>query len=194
MKLKMIVTIGALALLGAVTNINAQSTPPSSSGSAWDFFNNTPMTNVSVAAYGTFMPTQHGQEAQAGGGALLLYDLLPGSAVEMKSGIGIDYLGALQIVSANVSFQLPTHPLARWIHSDWGQRFTATPFTITALGVTWGANNDTAPTSAIGAGLSTTVVGRWSVFGAWVNRQNASGASGNSYNFGISHPLGWLHK
>lgn len=62
------------------------------------------LTNFAIAPYFTYAPKA---PTKYGGGALLIYNVNNNIGAAM----GIDWLGSFSMISGNVTFKVPTHPL-----------------------------------------------------------------------------------
>lgn len=68
------------------------------------------VTNIAVNPYATYAPKS--PHAKIGGGIFTVVNLNPQStSVQVGAGLGLDWLGQFSLVSADMSFQLPFHPL-----------------------------------------------------------------------------------
>ena len=84
-------------------------------------------TNLAVEAYATYAPKA---PTKWGGGALIIYNV--NNFVGL--GLGLDWLGSFSLVSANVQFSLPYHPLSSY------PNFELVPFAL--LGVATAYSGD----------------------------------------------------
>ena len=62
------------------------------------------LTNFAVVGYGTYAPEA---PTKVGGGALLVYNV----SQNIGAMAGIDWLGSFSMVSGQITFKVPTHPL-----------------------------------------------------------------------------------
>lgn len=83
-------------------------------------------TNFAVVPYLTYAPSA---PKQYGGGALAIYNV----SQNVGAGLGLDWLGSFQMVSANVEFKVPVYPLRFLGSTGFVHDFQATPFAITGI-------------------------------------------------------------
>lgn len=148
MKIKLALLTAALLALASIARAQTDTnTPPPSSGFFNDLVNDLgAITNWSAAPYITYAPNA---PTKVGGGALLLYNLNN----YVGAGPGIDWLGDFNLVSANVTLQVPTHPFAFLGASN----IVATPFVLagiaTPIGGAGTANGNVASIQGLGLNL-----------------------------------------
>ena len=130
MKIKLIISsllcaIGVSAQTNQVSNMLTNGT---SLDQIFKVVGNNIGTNYGVEVYGTYAkdaPTKYG------GGMLLIYNFTEIAG----AGIGLDWLGSWNIVSANLQLKLPFHPLPNQLPN-----VMITPFALGGVATAYGGN------------------------------------------------------
>ena len=176
--------LAALAALTITLTALGQATPPATNSplqQAGNFLS--PLltaTNWEVAPYLTYAPNV-GPTAKTkiGGGILGIYNV----SQNVGAGLGVDWLGGFNLVSANVTLKLPMKPLA-FTGWSWATNLVATPFVIAGIGTPLaGSGTANGGISTIeGAGASIRVGTLWgggvNLGGAYDNWTGAGDYSG----------------
>lgn len=141
---------------------------------------NTVVTNIAIAPYFTYAPHAQNGASKVGGGVLGLYNLNQNIA----AGIGVDWLGQFTMVSGNIQFKVPTHPLAYF----GAPNFTVTPLVGAALGTPFSGNgnenNNITTMQIAGADIRLpwqVLTGNIGVGGAWVNVTGTKDYNGGTF-------------
>jgi hypothetical protein len=144
-------------------------------------------TNYAFEPYATYAPKNSTHGALIGGGALIAYDVNDYVGV----GLGIDYLGQLSLVSANLTLKLPTHPLSSFVSSGWLHDLTFTPFVLGGTGKPLSGTSTGGVTVIQDAGAFIEVGHLWggrfnvgACYGSWSNAGKYSGDRYHAF-------LGW---
>lgn len=167
------------------TNTAVSNGAPTSSGITWGgllsagqrvFSSLKGATNWAVAPYASYGLKNH----KFGGGILALYDFNN----FVGSGIGIDELGSLSIVSANVQLKLPLKPLA-FTGWSWATNLITTPFVYSGVGVPMGGTSGSGAVTHEGEGVNFDVAKLWggtfSLGAAYIQRQGAGPVYSGTY-------------
>lgn len=196
---KKLLIIGAL-LCSVVINIEAQNTsvtpsnpppqpalPPSNAQAAIDWASGTKWTNVTALTYFERKTHKTGSPSMNGGGFGITYDVIDNPIASFKPGLFFDYLGAINIASANVSLEHTFSPFAGSANQTLsGITFTTGAYT--AVGAAWGSNNTTSPTVEVGLYVDATVYKKLGLWFAVGNRSNSgTGADGNNFKTGLRY-------
>lgn len=142
------------------------------------------MTNWAAEPYFTYAPKS--PSSKVGGGALIVYNV--NNYVGL--GLGVDWLGQLSLVSANVTLSAPFHPLPNQLPS-----IELTPFVLAGVGTAYsGSGNFNGGTSTIED------IGAYLKFGHFMGGQfNVGGCYGQwtgvgAYDVKRAHLFfGWSH-
>jgi len=92
------------------------------------------ITNFAIEPYATYAPKG---QAKWGGGLFVVYDVNPQDLVNVGLGLGADWLGQLSLVNANVSLQMPFHPLPSQFPT-----LELIPVTIAGVGTAYSGNGN----------------------------------------------------
>ena len=95
-------------------------------------------TNFTFVGYGSYAPDIVADQ-KAGGGALLIYDLL---GQNVGAGIGFDWMGRFELISANIELKLPIHVAG----------LTLTPFGVAGVGIGFDTSETIGDSDSIIAG------------------------------------------
>lgn len=144
-------------------------------------------TNWAVVPYGSYGLKNH----KIGGGILALYDFNN----YIGSGIGLDEMGSLSVVSGNIQLKLPIKPLA-FTGWGWATNFVTTPFVYSGIGTPLGGSGGSGIVTHEGEGINFDVAKLWggefSVGAAVIQRQGAGPIySGTYFNPFISWRRGF---
>lgn len=139
-------------------------------------------TNWGIVPYAS-IGADKANKSKVGGGILALYNFNQ----FVGTGIGVDYLGTLTMVSANVQLELPLQPFLFVNTNGFFGNFTMTPFVYSGLGTALGGTSGSVVVTHEGEGLNVdlfTLGSGWKFGGgvAFVERQNAGKYSGNYIN------------
>ena len=145
------------------------------------------MTNVGVFPYASYSPKSGTTKAQIGGGIMAFYDVTK----YVGTGVGVDYWGDWQMVSANIKLQLPTHPLASYGFTN----ITLTPLVIAGVGTPVSASSWGTAVSREGAGANIGLFRLWggefSVGGMYENYQGTTAIGRDIYHAWIGWSKGF---
>lgn len=128
-------------------------------------------TNYAIEPYGTYAPKL---PTKIGGGVLALYNL----DKYVAPGLGVDWLGQFEMISANATLKLPLHPLTSfsWLPA-WATNAEVVPFQLVGGGVGLFGNTS--------SGVVITDTGAYIGFGhVWGGSLNAGAAWGQWMNAG----------
>lgn len=140
-------------------------------------------TNWAVVPYGSYGIKNH----KVGGGILALYNFNN----FIGSGIGIDEMGTLSVVSGNVELKLPIKPLA-FTGWSWATNLVTTPFVYSGIGAPIGGTSGSGIVTHEGEGFNFDAVKLWggemSLGVAYIERQGAGKVYSGNY---INPFIGW---
>jgi|SRR5579863_3335246 len=131
-------------------------------------------TNWAVVPYMSYGLDNH----RVGGGILGLYDFND----FIGSGIGVDELGSLSLVSANVQLKLPLKPLA-FTGWSWATNLVTIPFVYSGVATAIGGTSGSGASTIEGYGANFDIAhvfgGTLGIGAAYTQRQNAGIYSGD---------------